>query len=305
MVNAANRSDQPDRLEGLYSILEGAEALLRGLPAAGEGRAAGETFEARVESMIARGWDSPVSEPDRDGAAAGERVGGHRFPRVDDPGSSGESDGEPASAVASRYLAMTPDERARRLAEIAEAVLVCNACPLSMGRTNAVPGEGPLDPLVMIIGEGPGYNEDQAGRPFVGPAGQYLDKWLDAIGLVRDRNVWIGNVVKCRPPENRDPRPEESDACIPYLREQIALVRPRLIMTVGRISLRLLTGTTQGITRVHGSFFRYEGIPLVPTFHPSAVLRNPDYRRPVWEDLKKVRNWLIDNAGLDPGDGQE
>jgi uracil-DNA glycosylase family 4 len=157
----------------------------------------------------------------------------------------------------------------------------------------------------MIIGEGPGYNEDQEGRPFVGPAGQYLDKWLDAIGLVRGSNVWIGNVVKCRPPENRDPRPEESDACIPYLREQIALVRPRLIMTVGRISMRLLTGTTQGITRVHGSFYRYEGIPLVPTFHPSAVLRNPDYRRPVWEDLKKVRNWLIDNAGLDPGDGQE
>jgi uracil-DNA glycosylase family 4 len=314
MVNRSDSSDRPDRLERLYSILEDAEALLQGTPGSAPGRTARETLAARVESVIARGWDSPL--PDADGktddasgyggASATDRpVPRERSSLPDGPTPPGDPAADPLSAAAARYLAMTPDERSLRLEEIARAVLVCNACPLSMGRTNAVPGEGPLDPLVMIIGEGPGYNEDQEGRPFVGPAGQYLDKWLDAIGLVRGSNVWIGNVVKCRPPENRDPRPEESDACIPYLREQIALVRPRLIMTVGRISMRLLTGTTQGITRVHGSFYRYEGIPLVPTFHPSAVLRNPDYRRPVWEDLKKVRNWLIDNAGLDPGDGQE
>jgi uracil-DNA glycosylase len=191
----------------------------------------------------------------------------------------------------------TPQERRRRLDELAEEIRQCSRCPLSLGRTNAVPGEGVLDPLVMIIGEGPGAQEDQEGSPFVGRAGQYLDKWLTAIGLSREENVFIANIVKCRPPNNRDPNPEESDLCLPFLQEQIALVRPRLILTVGRISTRILTGTSNGITRIHGTFYHYQGIPLVPTFHPSGVLRNPAWRRPVWEDLKSVRNWLIDNAG--------
>ena len=149
----------------------------------------------------------------------------------------------------------------------------------------------------MIVGEGPGAQEDAEGEPFVGNAGQYLDKWLTAIGLSRESNVFIANIVKCRPPGNRDPKPEESDACLAYLHEQIGLVQPRLILTLGRISMRILTGTAHGITRVHGTMYHYQGIPLVPTFHPSGVLRNPAWRRPVWEDLKTVRNWLIDNAG--------
>lgn len=190
-----------------------------------------------------------------------------------------------------------PVARQRRLDEIAAQIRECTRCPLHIGRTNAVPGEGVLDPLVMVVGEGPGAQEDAQGKPFVGNAGQYLDKWLAAIGLSRETNVFIANIVKCRPPGNRDPQPEESDACLPYLREQIELVRPRLILTLGRISMRILTGTTHGITRVHGTFYHFQGIPLVPTFHPSGVLRNPAWRRPVWEDLKSVRNWLIDNAG--------
>lgn len=207
-------------------------------------------------------------------------------------GVSGESD-----SAKKEETPKTSDERWARLQEIAAEIVRCDACPLSLGRTNAVPGEGVLDPLVMIIGEGPGAQEDAQGKPFVGNAGQYLDKWLHAIGLQRDTNVFIANIVKCRPPNNRDPQPEESETCLPYLKEQIQLIRPKLILTVGRISMRILTGTTQGITRIHGTFFRYEGIPLVPTFHPSGVLRNPAWRRPVWEDLKTVRNWLIDNAG--------
>jgi uracil-DNA glycosylase family 4 len=192
---------------------------------------------------------------------------------------------------------LSADARRARLEELATQIRQCQRCPLSIGRTNAVPGRGVLDPLVMIVGEGPGAQEDAEGEPFVGNAGQYLDKWLTAIGLSREENVFIANIVKCRPPGNRDPSPEESDACRPYLQEQIALVQPRLILTLGRISMRILTGTSHGITRVHGTMYHYEGIPLIPTFHPSGVLRNPAWRRPVWDDLKTVRNWLIDNAG--------
>ncbi|MCG8477957.1 MAG: uracil-DNA glycosylase [Spirochaetales bacterium] len=208
--------------------------------------------------------------------------------------------GEPASPTTDRlekYADLSADERSARLAALAETIRACRLCPLALGRTNAVPGIGVVDPLVMVVGEGPGFQEDRQGVPFVGKAGQYLDKWLASIGLSRETNAFIANIVKCRPPNNRDPKPEESDACTPYLDEQLALVRPRLIVTVGRISTRLLTGSSEGITRIHGSFFRHRGLPLIPTFHPAAVLRNPDWRRPVWEDLKRVRNWLVDNAG--------
>ncbi len=191
-------------------------------------------------------------------------------------------------------------ERRRRLEALIAGVKQCTRCPLSLGRTFSVPGEGVLDPLVMFIGEGPGRDEDESGRPFVGAAGRYLDRWLTAIGLSRETNAYITNIVKCRPPENRDPQPEESDACAPWLHEQISLVRPRMIVTLGRISTRILTGTTQGITRIHGTFYSLNGIPLVPTFHPSAVLRRDEWRRPVWEDLKAVRNWLVDNVGHEP-----
>ncbi len=277
--------------KSLYRILAEAEDLLSGAPARAAESAdwADLSYEARVSSMSERGWDvAEDAAAESRGPAADETVG---------------ADSEPQSASPSSLVvddSLTPDERRRRLATIAERIQTCQACPLSMGRTNAVPGEGALDPMVMIVGEGPGYHEDQHGRPFVGKAGHYLDKWLEAIGITREESAFIANIVKCRPPNNRDPKPEESDVCSPYLKQQIALVRPQMIVTVGRISTRILTGSTQGITRIHGTFFRYAGIPLVPTFHPSAVLRNPAYRRPVWEDLKKVRNWLIDNAGHRP-----
>lgn len=276
-----------DRREQLYQLLVDAEALL--MPP--DVSSSPVPYRERVREVIDHGWDASV--PPAPPGASSE-------PSTVPPGP--DRSGAPSADVAESAPAaseLSEEERRTRLQALHERVLVCDACPLSMGRTHAVPGEGVLDPLVMIVGEGPGYHEDREGRPFVGKAGQYLDRWLTAIGLARDRNVFIANIVKCRPPNNRDPLPEESDACAPYLREQIALVRPRIIVTVGRISTRILSGATQGITRIHGSFYRYEGIPLVPTFHPSAVLRNPAYRRPVWEDLKRVRNWLIDNAGHD------
>ena len=189
------------------------------------------------------------------------------------------------------------DARLHALEALAAKIRDCRLCPLSLGRTNAVPGYGPLDPLVLVVGEGPGANEDAEGEPFVGAAGQYLDKWLAAIGLSRETNAFIANIVKCRPPGNRDPKPDEITTCAPYLQQQIELIRPRLILTVGRVATRVLTGVTTGITRIHGTFYEYEGYPVVATFHPSAVLRNPGWRAPVWQDLQAVRDWLIAEAG--------
>jgi DNA polymerase len=295
--------------EALYRILVDAEDLLSGA-AADRDRPKHGSYEERVAAMNERGWDIQDASfhptADEQPSDHANRYDAERsYPQAVSLSEEANvnSDGYPSPADADTDL--SPEERRRQLDAIAEQIRSCQACPLSMGRNNAVPGEGALDPMVMIVGEGPGYNEDQQGRPFVGKAGHYLDKWLEAIGITREDSAFIANIVKCRPPNNRDPKPEEIDVCSPYLIKQIALVRPRMIVTVGRISTRMLTGSTQGITRIHGTFFRYNGIPLVPTFHPSAVLRNPAYRRPVWEDLKKVRNWLIDNAGHHPQDSEE
>jgi DNA polymerase len=205
-------------------------------------------------------------------------------------GSVGDTDGGKEAAA----TALSREDRLRRIEEL---VLSCTRCPLHQGRSRAVPGQGVLDPDVMVIGEGPGAEEDRQGLPFVGPAGQYLDKWLAAIEVYRDSNAYIANIVKCRPPNNRDPKPEEAALCMPYLEEQIELIRPKSILTVGRVALRYLIGVTEGIGRIHGTLYQYKGIPLMPTYHPSGVLRNPEYRRPVWEDLKKLRDQVLRPQG--------
>lgn len=186
----------------------------------------------------------------------------------------------------------SPEERAAELRELEQQVRACTACPLHQGRTNAVPGAGVLDPLVMVIGEGPGAEEDARGEPFVGAAGRYLDKWLAAIELSREENVYITNIVKCRPPGNRDPLPGESQACSAYLSRQIELVRPRAILCVGRIAAQLLLESSLGIGKLRGRSWSYRGVAVVPTYHPSGVLRNDQWRRPVWEDLKRLRALL-------------
>lgn len=188
------------------------------------------------------------------------------------------------------------EERSRSLAAVAGEIGVCEKCGLCSGRNHVVPGEGVLDPLVMVIGEGPGADEDRTGRPFVGRAGQYLDKWLAAIELSRDTNAFIGNVVKCRPPGNRDPLPDESIACRPYLDRQIEIIRPKAILTVGRIAAQQLLGTETGIGRLRGTTYRYNGTPLMATYHPSGVLRNPTLRAAVWEDLKRLRSFLDESS---------
>ncbi|AHC15764.1 uracil-DNA glycosylase [Salinispira pacifica] len=174
-----------------------------------------------------------------------------------------------------------------------QQILECRACSLHRERTHAVPGEGDTHGTrLMVIGEGPGAEEDARGLPFVGKAGKYLDKWLSAIDLSREDGVFITNTVKCRPPANRDPRPEETSACLPYLYSQIRMLKPRAILCVGRISASILLDRDVKITKERGKWFRFMDIPLMATFHPSAVLRNPDLRRPVWEDMKKLKHAL-------------
>ena len=184
----------------------------------------------------------------------------------------------------------------RSMQEIYAAVAQCSACVLGRTRTHPVAGEGPeeLSRLtnsveVMVIGEGPGADEDRQGRPFVGRAGQLLDKMLEAIQLSRKTNCYITNVVKCRPPQNRDPAPEERSCCAAFLDAQIRLLRPKLILVMGRIAAQHLLQTSDGIGKLRGRFFDYQGIPLMPTYHPSALLRDESLKRPAWEDLKRFR----------------
>jgi DNA polymerase len=140
-----------------------------------------------------------------------------------------------------------------------------------------------------VVGEGPGADEDLSGRPFVGKAGQLLDKMLAAIGLYREKNCFIANVVKCRPPENREPLPEEAAACLPFLTRQIALLEPRIILCAGRIAAQTLLETGAPLGSLRGHWSDYKGIPLLPTYHPSALLRDEAKKRPAWEDLKVLR----------------
>jgi uracil-DNA glycosylase family 4 len=176
------------------------------------------------------------------------------------------------------------------LAALEAEVRACKRCELGLNRNNAVPGAGPQNPRVFVIGEGPGAEEDRSGMPFVGRAGRYLDKWLSAIELSRKTDTYIGNIVKCRPPGNRDPRPEEISACLPYLIRQIEILKPRTILTVGRIAAQVLLDTSRGIGAIRGQVYLFHEIPLVATYHPSGVLRNPGYRQAVWDDLRLLKS---------------
>jgi uracil-DNA glycosylase family 4 len=160
----------------------------------------------------------------------------------------------------------------RTLQEAAHEASTCTKCRLSGGRTQVVYGTGNADADLMFIGEGPGYYEDKQGEPFVGAAGQLLNRMLEEIG-VRRADVYIANVIKCRPPGNRDPLPEEVDACTPWLREQIALIEPRVIVTLGNFATRFMLDKPVSISRVRGQRFPLEGRTVIPTFHPAAILR--------------------------------
>ena len=169
----------------------------------------------------------------------------------------------------------------------------CQACALSQTRKNVVFGVGSREAEVLFIGEGPGANEDAEGVPFVGAAGKLLDDMLQMIGLKREA-VYIANIVKCRPPRNRDPQPEEQDACIPYLNEQIKLVQPKIIICLGRIAAARLIHNGYRITREHGTWIQQDGIWMTALYHPSALLRDDSKRPETFDDLRSIRGKILE-----------
>jgi len=176
-------------------------------------------------------------------------------------------------------------------AELMEAIGGCEKCRLCQTRNNVVPGEGDPHARLMFIGEGPGQEEDRQGRPFVGRSGELLTRMIHAIGLERSE-VYICNVVKCRPPQNRNPEPDEAAACLDYLRAQVALVRPQVVVLLGKVACQYTIRDQVFITRDHGRWYEQKGVWFMPTFHPSALLRDPAKKRDAWEDFQKVRDKL-------------
>lgn len=174
--------------------------------------------------------------------------------------------------------------------ELESACLNCNKCGLCEGRNHVVVGMGNHNADVMFIGEGPGEQEDLQGRPFVGRSGQLLDKMLDAVDLDRNKNIYIGNIVKCRPPKNRDPLPEEQEMCIDWLRNQVILIRPKIIVCLGRIAAMKLIRPDFRIMKEHGEFFNKNGVLMMATLHPAALLRNPNNKPAAFEDFLKLRD---------------
>ena len=191
---------------------------------------------------------------------------------------------------------MTDVERRAALEAIAAEVRTCTNCRLHATRTVAVPGEGDPETEVVFVGEGPGFEEDQQGRPFVGAAGQLLTKIIAAIGLDREQ-VYICNIIKCRPPGNRNPEPDEIESCAPFVRRQLQAISPQFVCTLGTFATRTLLQTDQPISRLRGRFHQMSGgIQVIPTYHPAYLLRNPERKRDVWEDMKL----LMKAMGLPP-----
>src|SRR5215470_425096 len=185
----------------------------------------------------------------------------------------------------------TPPDGSAELDRLHAQIRKCTRCGLHATRTQAVPGTGPVNAEIMIVGEAPGANEDLQGQPFVGAAGKLLDTLLAQIGLSR-QDVFITNVLKCRPPMNRDPMPNEAEACLPYLRKQFALVRPKAVLILGRHALQRMLPDVGGISRVHGQIFMRSGVAFMPCYHPAAALHNGALLADLQRDFDRVREYL-------------
>jgi len=192
-----------------------------------------------------------------------------------------------ASPVPPSSAVVTPTAIPAGLAELAKTVSVCTRCDLHKSRTQTVFGVGNPNAKLMFIGEAPGADEDAKGEPFVGRAGQLLNKIIAAMGMTREE-VYIANILKCRPPQNRDPLPSEVQCCEEYLRAQIALIKPKYICALGRIAAHWLLKTEAPLGAMRTGTYTYEGIPVIVTYHPAALLRNPAFKAPCWEDMKKL-----------------
>ena len=180
------------------------------------------------------------------------------------------------------------------LQALQQECLACRRCGLCETRHNVVFGVGDPHAEVMLVGEGPGANEDEQGLPFVGKSGQLLDHYLEAVDLSRDKNVYIANIVKCRPPQNRDPLPEESAACMPWLRQQFQLIRPKIVVCLGRVAAQRMLDPGFSISRDHGKFFDKQGTLFMATYHPAALLRYPDNKPAVFGDFVALRQKITE-----------
>ena len=187
--------------------------------------------------------------------------------------------------------------------QLLDEVYACQKCRLCATRTNVVPGEGNPSAELMFIGEGPGRDEDLQGRPFVGRSGELLTRMIKAIGLEREQ-VYICNIVKCRPPQNRNPEPDEANACLNYLRAQVALVRPKVVVLLGKVACRYTLQQEISVMRDHGKWFERKGVWFMPTYHPSALLRDPSKKREAWEDFQKVQRKLAEFAAQSEAAGE-
>jgi uracil-DNA glycosylase family 4 len=247
-----------------------------------------------IDDWLATGFTARSPER-RPGEADSDTLSVSREASRQPEGRPGEADSDMLSVSREASEAARPasDPRRAELSAVEAEVAGCSRCQLALNRARTVPGEGSLDPPVLFVGEGPGEEEDRTGRPFVGAAGRYLDKWIAAAGFARGA-CFIANCVKCRPPQNREPHPDEIGACIPYLERQIAALRPRAIVCLGRIASQTLLATSSGVGVLRGKVHDCGGIPLVVTYHPSAVLRDQTLRAPVWEDLKRLKGLLAD-----------
>jgi len=185
------------------------------------------------------------------------------------------------------------------LKQLSETVSQCQQCSLSQTRRCVVFGTGPENAALMLIGEAPGEDEDRTGKPFVGKAGQLLDKILAAIDFSRD-DVYITNILKCRPPMNRDPKPEEITTCLPFLQNQISLIRPQIILALGRTAAQTLSGSTDPLNQLRGRTHAFEGVPFLATYHPAALLRHAEWKKPTWKDIQAVRRLYDQRVGDKP-----
>ncbi len=196
---------------------------------------------------------------------------------------------------ASRSASSASRRPVQRLEEIRKEMGDCRRCKLHRTRRTLVFGEGNPEAGLMFVGEGPGYDEDVQGRPFVGRAGQLLTKIIESIQLRRE-DVYIANIIKCRPPQNRNPEPDEIEACHPFLMMQIEAIRPKIICALGTFAGQTLLKTDAKITALRGKLYEREGIRILPTYHPAYLLRNPERKREVWEDIKRISQWMTEEG---------
>ena len=200
--------------------------------------------------------------------------------------------GLPSEVEPAPEIPEQPDEKIQTLEEIRAEMGDCRRCKLYGGRTNLVFGDGDAEARLMFVGEAPGADEDQQGLPFVGAAGKLLNNMLSKLGLSREE-VYIANVLKSRPPGNRDPEADEITACLPFLKKQIKAIRPQVIVTLGRIAAQALLSTKEPLTKIRGRWQRYDDIRVMPTFHPSYLLRFPQERHKTWDDMQQVMEYLV------------